>query len=285
MNILVLGGNGYLGNKIVKNLCKNGHKVFCTIRNEQIRDLYTDENVTGISASILNIEKCLLNQNIDMVINAACNYGRSEMIFGNVIESNIEFPLKVLDIAVLRGVKDFVTIGTGLPDRLNMYSFSKKMFSEFGKFYVEKKHINFINLKLEMFYGYDEPSDRFIPNTMRKMLLGETVNVTTGTQHRDIICIDDILNAIEVVIKAQLKGYHEIFVGTGVAPTISEIIDFMWEKSGKKSIINKGVIPLRANEPDCMADISILNNLTDWNPVFWKDGLAYMMKKINDEMM
>lgn len=278
MNILVLGGNGYLGEKIVDLLENDKHTVYFTVRDVSKRKKYNSNK--AISTSIADINKCVENEPIDVVINAACNYGRSDVIYGDVIEANIEFPLKVLDRAVAAGVKKFITIGTGLPDRMNMYSYSKKMFSEFGRFYVEKKNINFINLKLEMFYGFDEPSDRFIPSMMRKMINGEDVDVTTGTQHRDMICIDDVLKAVKTVLYYDLHGYHEIYVGTGVAPSISEMIDFLWVKSGKKSIVNKGAVPMRVNEPDCIADTSILCKLTEWNPVFWKDGLADMMDRI-----
>lgn len=284
MNILVLGGNGYLGTKIVNMLAEEGHTVYCTIRDEKIRELYSGNNIKGITPDYKELNGYFKNVHFDLIFNAACNYGRSEVIYGDVIEANIEFPLKVLDSAVANGVKNYITIGTGLPDRLNMYSYSKKMFSEFGRFYVEKKFINFINMKLEMFYGYDEPADRFIPSTIRKMLRGDVVNVTAGTQHRDIICIDDILKAIKAVIYSQLKGYHEVFVGTGVAPTISELIDYMWEKSGKKSIVNKGAIPMRPNEPDCVADTSVLCSLTEWNPIYWKDGIGNMIDRISGNL-
>ena len=81
-----------------------------------------------------------------------------------------------------------------------MYSFSKKMFSEFGRFYAEKHGIIFNSLLLEMFYGADEPKNRFLPSIISKMINGEPVETTLGTQHRDIISSDDIVNAILLVL-------------------------------------------------------------------------------------
>ena len=214
----------------------------------------------------------------------ACNYGRSNVLYDDVLDANIEFPLKVLNMAVEHGTKHFITIGTGLPDNFNMYSFSKKMFGEFGQFYVDNHGIDFECLLLEMFYGADEPWDRFLSSVIIKMIKGEDVNITIGTQKRDIISSYDIVKAILAVIDNTPSGYNEIPVGTGISPSISEIVDFIWEETGKRSKVNKGVVPMRKNEPSCVADITKISSLCNWNPVFWKDGLKQMINSMQKEI-
>lgn len=200
----------------------------------------------------------------------------------SVIEANIEFPLQVLSCAAERGIKKYMTIDTCLPEGFSMYSFAKKRFNDFGRYYAANYGMDFYNMILEMFYGHDEPSDRFIPSLIRKMLSGDEVNTTLGTQHRDIIAADDVIQAIMIVLNSGLKGYAEIPVGTGIAPTISELVDFIWEETGRKSKVNKGVIPMRSNEPDCAADIKILESLGDYKPVAWKTGIKEMIRKIRE---
>ncbi|MCR4746665.1 MAG: NAD(P)-dependent oxidoreductase [Lachnospiraceae bacterium] len=283
MNILVLGGNGYLGSKIIKLLCqRDGANIVLTRRKtsdmSRIEKIIgTENNIKAIPASIDAIEAAMEYDNFDIILNMACSYGRKNTLYNNVIEANIEFPLRVLNCAAEKQIKKFLTIGTGLPDELNMYSFSKKMFSDFGHYYALYHKIDFFNLRLEMFYGADEPGNRFIPCLIDKMIKGEDVNVTLGTQHRDIIAVEDIINAILIVIDSDLHGYHEISIGTGIAPTISELVDYIWEKTGKRSIIHKGAVPMRENEPDCKADISRISSLTDWNPIDWKSGINKMI--------
>ena len=138
--------------------------------------------------------------------------------------------------------------------------------------------IDFYNLKLEMFYGKDEPRDRFIPSIIDKMVKGEEVNVTLGTQRRDIVAVEDIIRAIMAVIGSDLHGYQEIPVGTGTAPTISELVDYIWEQTGRRSAVHKGAVPMRENEPDCVADTSKLSELMEWKPVDWKTGIGNMIK-------
>lgn len=283
MNILVLGGNGYIGSKVSSYLVENGHSVVCTKRvTSDLSKLKHYETIKWIPASIDGVESALQYMSFDYVINVACNYGRSNVLYDDVIEANIEFPLKVLNIVVEHGTKKFLTIGTGLPGEFNMYSFSKKMFSEFGRFYVEKHGITFNCLLLEMFYGADEPINRFLPSTILKMIRGEDVYTTVGTQHRDIISSEDILKSIILVMESDIEGYNEIPVGTGVAPTISEVVDFIWNETGRKSKVFKGAVAMRKNEPDCIADTSILNTIGKWEPVDWKIGIRNMIKQMEE---
>lgn len=282
MNYLVLGGNGYLGSKIACELLENDHNVICTRRaNSNLSRLENiKDRIKLIPASVDAIETAFKFENFDCVLNMVCNYGKDSTCSSPVIEANIGFPLRVLDKATECGVKEYLTIDTCLPDTLNIYSFSKKKFNEFGKYYVQERKINFTSLQLEMFYGSDEPRTRFIPSVIEKMLEGSEVNTTQGDQHRDIICIQDVIKAIMLVINAKLEGYHEIPVGTGTAPSISEIVDYIWVQTGKKSKINKGLIPARINEPSCVADTSALQKLGEWMPVPWKIGIKKMIEEM-----
>ena len=284
MNILILGGNGYIGSKVTKELTEADHTVVCTKRASSNLSRLDDvkEKIKWIPASVDGVESAMQYMTFDCVLNMACNYGRSNGLYDDVLDANIVFPLKVLNIVVEHGTKKYITIGTGLPSELNMYSFSKKVFSEFGRFYVEKHGITFISLLLEMFYGADEPKNRFLPSVINKMINGDVVETTTGTQRRDIIRAEDIVYAILMVFESNISGFHEIPVGTGVAPTISEVIDYIWEKTGKKSEIRKGAIPARMDEPSCIADVTMLNSIGNWYPVGWKQGIEKMINMMKE---
>lgn len=266
------------------SLISEGNTIVCTKREKSNLSRVADiENeIIWVQASVDAIDAALQYTSFDYVMNMACNYGRSNVLYDSVIEANIEFPLKVLNKAVESGTKNFLTIGTGLPEEFNMYSFSKKVYGSFGQFYVDKHGVNFMNLKLEMIYGADEPENRFLPSIVRKMLNGEDIETTLGTQKRDIIAVCDVVKAILLIIHSDIKGYHEISVGTGISPSISEIVDFIWEETGRKSKVSKGAIPMRKGEPDCIADTTFLQSLGTWNPVDWKTGIREMVYVIKN---
>jgi len=284
MNVLILGGNGYIGSKVTREILNAGHSVVCTKRLSS--NLYRIDDIVDkikwISSSVEGVESECQNTQFDYVLNLACNYGLGNFLYDGILSANIIFPLQVLNIVVARGTKKFLTIGTGLPDEFNMYSFTKKMLTEFGRFYVEKHSITFSSLLLEMFYGADEPRNRFLPSIIEKMINGDVVETTLGTQKRDIIAADDIVKAIMMVFNSNIEGFHEIPVGTGVSPSVSEIVDFIWEETAKKSRVFKGAIPMRNNEPDCVSDNSVLKSIGEWNPTPWREGLIKMIKKMEE---
>ncbi len=285
MNILILGGTGYLGAKIVRRFGAEGdNRLVCTKRKSVYPHAFSNnEKIIWVDSTLDSIMATMKGGKFDIVINAVGNYGKNLMLYDSEIEANLGFPLMVLNAAVANGIGRFLTIGTGLPANLNMYSYSKMALADMGRFYTEKHDISFYHIRPEMFYGADEPKDRFLPNIIRKMIHGEEVNTTIGTQHRDIIAAEDVVEAIYMVATSGLRGYQEISVGTGVAPTISEIIDFIWTETGKSSIVNKGAVAMRPNEPDCVADTSILKELGTWNPRPWKHGLRQMILTIEKE--
>ena len=283
MKILLLGGNGYLGSKVARALLEAGNSVVCTTRASSDLSRIADikNRLTLIPASIDAIEAAAISTQFDY---AVCNYGRSGSSYSDVIEANIVFPLRILNNVAESRKCRYVTIGTGLPDSLNMYSFSKNILNEFGKFYCDRCGMEFCCLSLEMFYGADEPPDRFFPSVIRRMFRGEDIDMTAGTQHRDIISIRDVVQAIMMVVSAQLTGYWEIPIGTGVAPSISEVLDYMWDLTGRKSKLNKGAIPMRDKEPDCVADMSVIESIGLWSPIPWKEGIKDMIEEIDDQI-
>lgn len=282
MKFLILGGNGYLGSKVTHLLVEQGHAVTCVKRENSnlIRVNDIKDKISWISASVEEVKSAIQECGFDYLINLACDYGRGTASDERVIESNLIFPLKVLSCSIDGDIKNYITLGTGLPDDINAYAFTKSVFDDFGKYYVCKKGISFVSLKLEMFYGSDEPADRFLPATIRKMIKGEEVNVTLGTQKRDIIFSEDVIKAIMMIINADLIGYNEIPVGTGISPSIAEVVRYIWEETGKRSKVNFGSIPMRPNEADCIADVSKLQEIGDWQPVQWKMGIKRMINEI-----
>ena len=128
MNILILGGNGYLGSKVARKLIQEGHSLTGTKRQNsdlsRLRDL--KHAIEWIPASVDTVEQTVNYTKFDWIINTACSYEREQLSYDHVIESNMEFPLRVLNIAVRQDVPNFLTIGTGLPDEFNMSRCTKK---------------------------------------------------------------------------------------------------------------------------------------------------------------
>ena len=238
MRFLILGGNGYLGSKIINELSKDKHRIEATKRDRSDISRVKTNNIFWIPAKAEAIKTAMLYESFDWILNMVCNYGRSNVLYDDCIAANFQFPLEILNLAAEFRIPNYLTIGTGLPDAFNMYTMSKSMFSKFGEFYARMHNINFFCVKLEMFYGADEPADRFIPGLIMKCRENKEIKVTLGTQHRDIIAVQDVIRAIVFIIDAKLKGYNEIPLGTGEAPKIREIVEYIHYIINSESKIN-----------------------------------------------
>lgn len=271
MTILLLGGTGYLGSNIAKRLSQEGNIVICSVRRtSDINRLQTTGNdrIRLITNDIPKLELTFQKEKIEWVINSVCTYKPNNSLYGDMLDSNVIFPLNVLNLAIKYHVKNFLTMGTGLPPNFNVYSFTKSKFSDFGKYFSEKDGINFVDLALEMFYGGEnEPDSRFLKSCSQKLLSGEPLLLTTGSQKRDLICMEDILNIISTLIaKKNISGYRVLPVGSGEQHSIKEVVEFMKATMKSTSELKFGAVASRQDEPDTVADIS------------WYGEIDYSMK-------
>ena len=261
MNILLLGGTGYLGGHIAKKLVDEGHNVICVVRNTSNTDRLEYLNIQFVSNEFGELRLVFKHNRIDWVINAVCTYTvNDDNLYGDMLESNLIFPLGVLNMGIKYGVKNYISLGTSLPSDFNFYSFTKGKFSDFGQYLCKTDDFNFADLKLEMFYGdTGRPKSRFIDICISKLLNNEELLLTSGYQKRDIIHVNDVVEIISrIIISNFVEGYKQLPVGTGEHHSIKEIVLYLKDEIGSDSELKFGAIKDRKNEPDTLADISWL---------------------------
>ena len=262
MKILMLGGTGYLGSNLVSSLHNEGHELTCVVRPNSRRS-YLDRlhNVRIVMNDLLEIEAEFQRAKYDWVISSVCTYRQNESLYMDMLESNYIFPVKVLNLAAKHRVKNFMAMGTSIPDGFSMYSFTKNRLSDTGKYFSEhEKLINFVELRLEMFYGsypggMDEPEGRFIKSSMIKLCRNEPLLLTAGTQKRDIIHVEDVAGLVSGILGAEYEGFRILPAGTGENHPIREIIEFLHSTAGSSSRLEFGAVPQRAGEPDTLSNI------------------------------
>lgn len=281
MRVLILGANGYIGKRIGRYLEENGHIVVKAIRNIQSQGQGLPERV--VEAELASIRDDICRNGCDWIINCAVRYEGNGIAIHEIVDANMIYALKVLSCAVELGVKNFLTFDTSLPKELNLYSFTKKTFADFGKFYSERYGINFTNVVLEMFYGEDEPENRFLVRCCRTMLKGEELLLTKGTQKRDVIYINDVCEAVRILLKSSLNGFHDVPLGSGEAVQLRVLLEYMHKVLGSKSKLYFGAMPMRKEEPDCIADITLLKKYGFVVRYPWKLGIEQLCKKLRME--
>ncbi len=274
MKILLTGGTGYLGSLLAGRLTAAGHEVGCVVRDpghlkrlEPLQDrvvlIPADETERGITGFAP-----------DTVINTACTYARGSNTEEEIYQGNLAFPFRVLQAARKTGVRRWINTSTLLPPMLNSYALSKSQFAQWGKLYAKRGELQFVDLILEQYYGPNEPQGQFLSAMLAKMERNEPIDLTSGTQRRDFIYVDDVLDVFEAVVRsASDEKIVEVEVGTGQAPTIREVVEYLKKVSGSDSELRFGALPMRDGEPSSHCDTEMMRRLGIAKPLMWKDGL------------
>ncbi|MCR5621668.1 MAG: NAD(P)-dependent oxidoreductase [Treponema sp.] len=291
MNIVISGASGYLGHRLAGHLCSVGHHVLALTRTKNGR-------LDALAKKYGTLEICELETdelfftlsrfNPDVFFSTTCCYETDTRFLSKTVDSNYIFPAQLLKYAMLlrqdasRRIR-FISLGTSLPGKLNLYSLTKKQFGELGAFFAGIGRIQFVNVLLESFYGPDEPESRFIKSSILKLARGEPLEATEGTQHRDYILTDDVVDMLSflAVSDTLTEDFYSVPVGTGSAPAIREILDFLKQETGSRSSILYGARPMRKDEPSTCADLTALRMLGyGREPLPWRDGMRMMINKI-----
>jgi CDP-paratose synthetase len=285
LNILLTGGTGFLGSDLLKRFLNKGHNVTLIKRSfssiHRIKNCISDIHSIDIDKN--HIESILDEKKpFDCIVHTATSYGLKGENILDIVNSNLIFPLNLLNKAVESGTMVFINTSTALNRLLNSYSLTKKQFEEWGKILSGNSSLKFINIKLEYMYGHDDP-DKFATNVIDKLMTNaEVIDLTNGEQERDFIFIEDILDAYEVLLDniPEDSGYHEYGLGSGRALKVRDFVETAKKIIGSKTTLGFGNVPYRKHE--CMfsqADISKLNDL-GWFPSYSiEKGIQEIIRK------
>ncbi|MDD2870853.1 MAG: NAD-dependent epimerase/dehydratase family protein [Candidatus Gracilibacteria bacterium] len=253
--ILITGGTGFLGSNIIRKILENNiYNIILlkrsTSNTENIKLLLKNKSLKIYNIDQIDLINIFKDNKIDIVFHTATCYGRNNENITEIIESNLVFPLKLLELCIDYNVSTFFNIDTTLPNGINYYVISKKQFLEYGRKISIENNLNFVNIKLEHIYGPGDDKSKFIGMIINKILNNENfIDLTLGEQKRDFIYIDDVINMlIIIIINNKNNGFKEYEVGTGNTIEIKELVKKI-KKILKSNIkLNFGKLEYRKGE-------------------------------------
>jgi len=291
---LITGATGFLGSNICSYLIAKGWTVIVAKRKES--DLAKLADCKSNIAHICDIEKddleFIFNRwHCDVVIHTAVSYGRDGQSPTEVLDSNLRFGLRILEVAARAGCPQFVNTGSQLPRFLSAYSLSKIQFGEWGK--LLSSNIQFVDLKIELMYGPKDNQKSFVSWLLHQFKSAKPeILLTPGTQERDFVHVSDVVSAIEAVFEKRkmLPAYSSIDVGSGQICEIRQFILLardIWEEITREKVKAKlkfGAIQYRQGENmKVNENLDPLYNL-GWRPkIQIRDGLKALVENIRFE--
>jgi UDP-glucose 4-epimerase len=248
MKILVTGGTGYLGGRLVQYLVKqNVHELIAGTRQHICNDMLHNafKTVETIWDSPEKLQRVCTN--VDVIIHmAAMNADDCAADPVAALEFNAGATSKLLNAALKKGVRRFIYFSTAHiyqsplegeiteqtnPTSKHPYATSHLAAEEIVR--AENKRGNIEGLIIRLSNAFGAPISKeancwmLLVNDLCKQVVanGSMVLKSSGIQRRDFITITDVCRATEHLIQAQLADNDKnIFnVGGNWSPTVWEL--------------------------------------------------------------
>lgn len=279
--ILLTGATGFLGSSILRKLVALDYSVIIIKRSNsnisRIKDIIALKKIKICNVDNEDLELIFGENKINCIIHSATEYGRGDTENATVFESNVIFPMKLMDLAIKYGVGCFINTDSYFNKSripylgLFNYSLSKKTFLVWLKTF--SKQIKIINITLEHLYGPYDSNTKFMEYVIQEIGVKKVaqIDLTQGLQMRDFVFIDDVVDAYLLLVEHGLVknfAYQNFEIGTGVSMEISKVVLLIKEISKSGTILSLGKLPYRSGEiMDSKANVSKIRAL-GWFPKY-----------------
>jgi dTDP-glucose 4,6-dehydratase len=293
--ILILGGTGFIGYHLAKEALRRGFQVSSLSKNTPIKKRYL-KRVKYIIADISNknsINK-KIKENFQYVVNLAGYVDHSNKI--KTYKSHYLGCKNISNFFLKDKIERFIQVGSSMeyglaksPQKENfkcepksVYGRAKFLSSQYLLNLYKKKKFPVTIVRLYQVYGPYQDLNRFIPVVINSCKSKIDFPCSHGRQFRDFLYINDLIDAIFLILENP-KAKGEIFnIGFGKPLKIKNIIQriLSYYKSGNPKF---GKIKLREEEQmKIYPDVHKARRILNWKPkIKFLTGLAKTIKYYN----
>jgi UDP-glucose 4-epimerase len=304
--VLVTGGAGFIGSRLVDRLLREGHEV--TVLDNLLAGTAEnlEEHLSSISLHMIKGDVRNSRAVKEAVRGASAVFHLAALVdvplsVENPVltnDVNVRGTLSMLEASFAENVDRFIYISSSavygearyLPINeehptapLSPYGVSKLAAENYCRNYHEIHGLETCCLRLFNVYGPRQHANSYsgvISTFIRKIRSGESpVVYGDGKQTRDFIHLDDVIDACMLAMKSPRTDGGTFNVGTGKPTTIRELADVITELSGKTSLKPVYKKPRKGDVKNSYADINRARKSLNFKPkTELKNGLKSLIK-------
>jgi len=271
--VLVTGGSGFVGRRLVQSFRDDGAEVYSPERSildvaaGPLPDISADWVVhlagrTYVPASWSD-PAGFYRVNVLGTVNVLeyCRRSQAKLIYVSGYCYGIPVTLPISETAPLR------------PN--NPYAFSKSAAEQACRFFFECLQTSVMIVRPFNIYGPGQSAHFLIPRIVEQAIdpTVAAIVVEDDTPKRDYVHIDDVVGAIESLFRNPRPG-ATFNIGSGESYSVAEVAEMVCRAADiDKSVVSRG--NRRVNDiPDVVADITAIRDATGWSPsISLQDGL------------
>ncbi|TET54039.1 MAG: NAD(P)-dependent oxidoreductase [Actinobacteria bacterium] len=285
--VLITGAAGFIGSNLARKLLETGAEVHGIVREST--DLW---RLAGIDSSLAlhetdlqdfkKVKKIITKVNPQLVFNAAMPHGHPKLEQQkDYLTNSLLSTANILEALSATEYDCLIHLGSSLEyssdnkpfkesDRTEPTTFrgvTKTATSLLCEHYIKSRNNPIVILRLFSVYGYFEHFSRLIPTAIKATLSNKTMDLTKLGYSRDLIFIDDVVEACLVASQTKKAIGETINVGSGKQWKNEEVIDQIQAVLGQKIKVNIGSYPKSPSDKSYWAaDTAKAKRLLRWEP-------------------
>lgn len=288
MRVLVTGGSGMVGANLVHRLVKEGNEVAVLVRpaTNRLRLQHVERQlqfVCGDLRDAVSIQTAVRQIQPHVVFHLASTiWAKIPALPPSAhLETNALGTLHLLEAVrivpgarfVFTGSSSVYGPGSQLHEQLPLapntfYGATKAAASLLVQTYARVYGVSTVELRLFMPYGPWEDPNRLVPQVILSALAGRDIPTTAGMQQRDLIYMDDVVDALLLAAARPVPAGSVFNIGSGSAMTVRELIERLLHLMGNPVKALIGALPMRPDEiVEMSASIAAANTQLGWKPL------------------
>ena len=255
-NVIVTGGNGFIGSSLIKKLVANGIKVVAVDITFQGERLPESELITKIESSVdVSLVEKLPVEEYDAFYHLAWKgVNGADKANPSVQLANIQMAIDCVDICKKLNVKKYLCAGTvaenatfSLPNLEKtsggmMYGVAKHACRLILEDYCKNIGQQFVWMQFSNIYGVGNKTGNLVSYTLGELMTGNEATFGPALQPYDFIYVDDLIEAVyRLGEKETNKAFY--YIGSGSPRQLKEYLLRIGELAGYADKIGIGIRP------------------------------------------
>lgn len=238
MRFLVTGATGFVGKHLVLHLHHSGHEPILLVREaygmgaplpeplasmrRQLRLVYADLRNFRLTS------RALKEAQPEIVIHlAAAGVTNPYLAVATALRHNVTGTINLLRAAFERqhSTERFIVARTpGETNPENPYQASKAAAWKFCQMYARQMQWPINGARIFQAYGPGQADNTLVPSAFAAAKQGRDFPMTSGTQERDWIYVDDVVTGLVTLAQKGAAAEQSIDLGTGRATPVLEVV-------------------------------------------------------------
>ena len=288
-NVLVTGGNGFIGSVVLRKLIEVHDTPIIIRRNSsdmwRINEII--DHIVVYNIDNLPLSKVFEMERIDAVINLATYYRKFDLYedIDKMVDSNIKFPTQLLQLCKEHNIPIFVTAGSYFQHEINyksingsssavprdFYAATKNAFERIMEYYSSNGNIKTVELVLSTPYGEMDHDEKLIPYVIRQALRNSPVKLSQGFQRLNLVYVEDVASAFVSALDLSAGGSSGnpiIDIANNKSYSIRDIVEII--ENLLEMHIDANWNSLHTGKIDLVAELTIDNSrsqeILNWKP-------------------